>query len=121
MSWTREQIDNILKSNDLAVEKAIIRLFEAQTETEQKTAGTHNKNDRGFCAADARAGTRFARMLLGMNDRNQVCYVKKSLSHPTAIRIFSRYCNEGEQPIDRARRIALKHSKQLVEISNGNK
>ena len=43
MSWTREQIDNILKSNDLAVERAIIRLFEAQTETEQKTAGTHHK------------------------------------------------------------------------------
>ncbi len=118
MSWTREQIDNILKSNDQAVERAIIRLFEEQTETEQKTADAHNKNDRGFCASDARAGTRFARMLLGMNDRNQVCYDKKSLRHPTAIRIFSRYCNEGEQPIDRARRIALKHSKQLVEISN---
>ena len=116
--YTREQIDQILRNNDSAVEQAIVKLFQLQTATEQRSAGTHCQNDIGFNAADAKAGTRFARWLLGMNDRNVVKYPRKSLNHPRAGRIFGRYCQNGGTVMDRARKIALKHSAQLVRIAN---
>ena len=116
--WTRDDIDAKLRASDQAVEAAIIRLFELQTAGEQRTAGTHCQNDAGFNAADAKAGTRFARWLLGMDDRNVVKYPKKSLNHPRASRIFGRYCQDGGTVMDRARKIALKHSAQLVTIAN---
>lgn len=116
--WTRDEIDAKLRASDQAVEAAIIRLFELQTAGEQRTAGTHCQNAEGFNAADAKAGTRFARWLLGMDDRNVVKYPKKSLNHPRASRIFGRYCQDGGTVMDRARKIALKHSAQLVTIAN---
>jgi len=116
--YTRDQINKILITNDSAVERAIIVLFNRQTADEQSTANTNHSNSIGFSACDAKAGTRFARFLLGMNDRNQVVYRKKNLTHNTSRRIFSRYCRDGETPIDRARRIALKHSRQLVDEAN---
>ncbi len=116
--WTRAQIDAKLRGSDEAVETAIIRLFELQTASEQNSAGTHCQNAEGFDSGNAKAGTRFARWLLGMNDRNEVKYPKKSLNHPRANRIFSRYCQDGGTVMDRARKIALRHSSQLVTIAN---
>lgn len=118
MTYTREQIDAMLLTNDAAVERAIIRLFTMQNEDEQQWATTNAQNDRGFGAADARAGTRFARWLQGMDNKNVVRYAKKSLNHPRAQRIFGRYCQDGGTVMDRARKIALKHSRQLVEYAN---
>jgi len=116
--YTREDIDLLLMKSDAAVERAIIVLFHRQTDDEQRQANTNCNNNRGFASCDARAGTRFARFLLGMNDRNQVRYPKKRLTHPISTRIFNRYTQGAERPIDRARRIALKHSRQLVEEAN---
>ena len=125
--YTRDQINHILQSNPAAVENAIIALFRLQTASERQAAQSSNHNDVGFNMCDARAGTRFARWLLGMNDRNQVRYAGKSLQ-PSKLgyrdarnieRLFSRYCDDGETPIDRARRIAIKHSRQLTDIANG--
>jgi len=118
MSYTRPEINAILMNNDRAVERAMIRLFELQTQGEKKVAHTTHKNDVGFCACDAKAGTRFARWVQGFNDRNVKKFPAKKLTHPRASRIFGRYCSAGEAPIDRARRIALKHSAQLVRIAN---
>lgn len=116
---TREQIDHILRTNDRAVERAMIVLFKFQTASEQRRANTDVNNDVGFSMVDARVGTRFARWLLGMNDNNQVRYPVKSLAHPLAARVFKRYCKEHANPMARARHIALKHSAQLVRIANG--
>jgi hypothetical protein len=116
--FNRTQIDNLLRTNDRAVERAMIVLFERQTEDEQSSANTQHDNSRGFSCTDARAGTRFARFLQGMDDRNRVRFPKKSLTHPIARRIFRRHCKNGESVIARARRIALTHSRQLVEEAN---
>jgi len=116
--WTRNDINDLLHSNDKAVERAIVRLFERQNADEQRFATTNTHNSRGFCSSDARAGTRFARWIQGMDDNNRKKYPAKSLNHPKASRIFRNYCKNGESVIGRARRIALKHSKQLVEIAN---
>ena len=105
MAYTRNDIDRILRSNDRAVEKGIKRLFELQTASEQQTGDTVFDNTVGFCCTDARAGTRFARWLLGMDDDNNVRFAPKSLAHERASKVFWRYCKNGETPMDRARRI----------------
>ena len=117
-TWTRNEINELLTRNDMAVMRAIVRLFEMQTLDESRVGVAKHKNNRGFCAADAKAGTRMARWLLGMNDRNEVRYPPKDLRHPLCQKILGRYAH-GDQVIDRARKIVLKHSAQLVEIANG--
>ena len=115
--WTREEIDHLLIENDIAVMRAIVRLFELQTVDESRTGQTKHENSVGFTAADAKAGTRMARWLLGMNDRNEVRYPPKDLRHPLCQRVLGRYA-QGKTVIHRARKIALKHSRQLVDIAN---
>ena len=116
--WTRDEINEMLRTNDKAVERAIVRLFELQNADEQRHGTTNAQNGRGFCSSDARAGTRFARWIQGMDNKNVVRYAPKSLSNPRARNIFYRYCAPNGTVMDRARKIALKHSKQLVEIAN---
>ena len=115
--WTREEIDQLLIENDIAVMRAIVRLFELQTVDESRTGQTKHENSVGFTAADAKAGTRMARWLLGMNDRNEVRYPPKDLRHPLCQRVLGRYA-QGKTVMHRARKIALKHSRQLVDIAN---
>ena len=116
--WTREEIDALLIENDVAVMRAICRLYEMQTQHEQSSARTDTKNNVGFSACDAKAGTRMARWLLGLNDRNEKRYQPKSLLHPKCQAILGRYA-QGGRVIDRARKIAMKHSRQLVRLANG--
>jgi len=120
MPYTRDQIDHLLRTNDRAVERAMVRLFELQRSDEQAVARTRWDNDVGFCCVDAKAGTRFARWILGLDDRNRPKFGAKSLTHDRAAKVFGRYCKNGETPLGRARRIALKHSRQLVALANGD-
>ena len=91
--WTRDEIDAILRSNNAAVERAIIRLFERQTRTEQISESTHLHNSVGFSACHAKNGTYYAKWI-------------QSGRHLTGTHL------------EKARKIALVHSKQLVEIAN---
>lgn len=116
--WTRQEIDALLIENDVAVMRGICRLFEMQTLDEQSSARTATKNSVGFSAGDAKAGTRMARWLLGLNDRNEKRYQPKSLLHPKCQMVLGRYA-QGSRVIDRARKIAMKHSRQLVRLANG--
>ena len=58
--WTRSEIDQLLIDNDIAVMRAIVRLFKLQTSDEISSAETKHENSVGFSAADAKAGTRMA-------------------------------------------------------------
>jgi len=116
--YTRAGINEMLQKNGMAVERAIMRLFTMQNSDEQRNGTANEQNGRGFCSSDARAGTRFARWLQGMDNKNVVRYAPKSLNHGDAYRIFAGYCQNGGTVMDRARKIALKHSQQLVEYAN---
>lgn len=115
--WTRDEIDALLRRSDKAVMRAIIRIFEFQTQDEQKSTQTKHENGRGFTAADAKAGTLFAQYLLGYDKNNVKRWHPKPLTHPHANKVFQRYTHGGTA-IQRARKIALKHSAQLVRIAN---
>lgn len=117
--YTRDQIDSMLQVSDRAVERGIIALFKLQTQDEQRRADTVHHNDVGFNSCNARAGTRFARWLLGLDDRNVQKHEPKSLNHDLAGRVFRRYVGSHGSVIARARAITLKHSRQLTAIANG--
>ena len=101
-TWTRDEIESIISSSDTAVEKAMIRLF----------------NLGAFHERDSEAGTHFAQWLSGMNSKSEIKYPKKSLGHHRAVRRYRKMCLRGEEPIDRARRIALLHSQILTDYAN---
>lgn len=52
--WTEAQIVELLNTNVRAVERAILALYKRQTTEEQRTQGTHQHNNVGFSAADAK-------------------------------------------------------------------
>ena len=118
MLWSRDKIDELLSISDDAVERAMVVLFERQTRDEQNTKDAKYQNGIGFSSADAVAGTHFAQWLQGFNRRNEKVYPPKSLKNKRALKQYKRFCKNGEKPIDRARRIALKHSQQLVNEAN---
>ena len=65
MTYTRSDINTILVTNDKAVERAMVRLFELQNADEQFQGTANEQNGRGFCSSDALVGTRFARWIQG--------------------------------------------------------
>jgi hypothetical protein len=58
-----ETIRALLVSNDRAVERAIIVIFNRQTSDEQQGGHTSHHNGRGFSAFDAGSGTYYARWI----------------------------------------------------------
>lgn len=58
--WTPERIKRLLTSNDRAVERAIVSLFERQTQDEQARSVTRHTNSRGFRANHASRGSYYA-------------------------------------------------------------
>lgn len=61
--WTENEIVELLIGNDLAVERAIARLYSFQTESEKVGDVTKENNGMGFNSADARLGGYYYRWL----------------------------------------------------------
>lgn len=57
---TKEEIKQLLKTNQKAVIRALVVLNERQTAVEQTLQGTVERNGQGFTPADARMGTSMA-------------------------------------------------------------
>lgn len=60
---TKEQIQLLLSTNAMAVERAILALYSRQTSDEQSAATTQHRNGRGFNAFHAKSGSYYARWL----------------------------------------------------------
>jgi len=94
--WTEGEIVALLNSNGLAVERAIIALYQrGQTADERSALATKHDNNIGFSASDARRGSFVARFLV------------ESGRHLTA------------EKIPRNRALAIKYRKQLLAFANG--
>lgn len=92
-TWTKDRIINLLKSNDRAVEKAIVAIYHRQTADEKATSDTKHTNHRGFRSNHASRGSYYARWVLSG-------------------RTLSGY------HVEKAREIALHYHRQLSEIAN---
>lgn len=58
---TKQDIINLLKTNDRAVARALVVLTQRQTATEQASEHTINRNGEGFRPCHARMGTSMAK------------------------------------------------------------
>lgn len=111
----KSQIQAVL-NNPAFVDQAIRLLGENQTPSELRTKSTHLHNDIGFSAAYATTGTRMYEFVTGISTKTgKPTWAPKSLAHPTATRVFSRYLrNHGlESGTALGRKVAEIHWKQL--------
>jgi hypothetical protein len=119
VTHTKAQIAQALV-DPAAVDEAIRILGQNQTADELRTKSTRNHNDIGFSAAYGRVGTRFYEFVTGIQtSTGKKKWEPKSLRHPVANRVFSRYINrrEGcESALDYAREICLLHWRQLDQL-----
>jgi len=90
-----EYIDNLLITNDKAVERAIVALYKLQTPEEQAGKRTNDRNGIGFNQNDAPLGTYCAKWVLS----------GKRLSGPY---------------LDKSRQLALRYHRQLSVIAKNN-
>lgn len=92
--WERSEIETLIRTNDRAVERGVLALFERQTSDEQVSDTTRHSNNRGFSGWSAHGGSYYA-----------------------------KWCRSGRQltgkHLDKARRICLHHAGQLTKIANG--
>lgn len=58
--WTKEEIKELLMTNDRAVERALLVLVERQTQDEKRSETTKYHNEMGFAPCDARMMTSMA-------------------------------------------------------------
>lgn len=61
---TREDINVLLSTNDRAVARALVVLYERQTDDEKGSGVTKHSNGAGFNATDASFGTALAQWVL---------------------------------------------------------
>lgn len=94
-NWNRAKIEKLLRTNNTAVERAIVAIYDRQTADEKAVSDTKHTNSRGFSAAHAKRGSYYARWIRG----------GRRLS--------------GEH-IDKGREIALHYTQQLADIANTN-
>ena len=94
--WAREEIEGMLRKNSRDVERAMVALWERQTQDEQVAQTVSHHNGRGFAGWTARSGTYYAEWV-------------RSGRHLTGTHL------------DKARRIALHHAGQLTDFANGKR
>lgn len=101
-AWTKDRIINLLNTNDLAVERALVAIYDRQTHDEKRDSDTKHDNMRGFRANHASTGSYFARIILkgwsGPNGRNTV--------------------HLNPYKLAKARSIVLHYHRQLCEVAN---
>ena len=92
-TFTPEVIKSMLEKSNLAVERALVAIYDRQTLIEQRVNNTQYLNSEGFSVAHARRGSFYARWIISGR--------KLSGNH-----------------IDKGRNITLHYTKQLAEIAN---
>lgn len=91
--WNEVEITNLLLTNDRAVERGILAIYNRQTESEKRSNATLQSNGEGFAGPDASLGSYYARWIMS----------GRSLS--------------GKH-LDKARKMTIKYRRQLVEVAN---
>lgn len=93
--YTKQDIKQLLLTNDKAVDRAILALYNLQTQDEKGSGETLHSNKVGFSGADGKFGSYLARYILLGNQ------------------LSGEYKN-------RARNMVLKYVGQLVKVANKN-
>lgn len=94
MTWDKAAIQTLLANNDKAVIRAVLAIYNLQTDEEKQSEATLRSNGVGFSGVDARRGTYYAQYI----ERNG--------------RLTGRH-------LELARKMTQKYWRQLAEIANG--
>jgi hypothetical protein len=100
--WTKERIQALLQTNDLAVERAVVALYDRQVADEKATSTTKHDNTVGFTAAHARTLSYYARIILG------------GWKRPNGKKVV--HLHPGK--LEKARRFVMHYHRQLADIAN---
>jgi hypothetical protein len=118
--YNKSTLETLL-ANPAYVDEAIRLIGTNQTADELQSKNTHHQNGEGFSAAYARTGTRLYEFVTGIQTRTgKKKWAPKSLSHPVANRVFSRYIsNHGlNNALELGRKIAMVHWRQLEGLTS---
>jgi hypothetical protein len=118
-TYNKQTLQTLLQS-DAFVNEAIRLLGLNQTPSERRAKNTHLHNDIGFSAAYGRTGTRLFEFVTGINTKTgEKKWAPKSLAHPVANKVFSRYINNHglNNALELGRKIALVHWRQLESLT----
>lgn len=100
--WTKERMLQLLRTNDLAVERALIVIYDRQTQDEKRDKDTKHHNDVGFRANHASTASYFSRIILKgwtfLDGRKRV--------------------HLRSDKLDKARHIVLQYTRQLCDEAN---
>jgi hypothetical protein len=79
--WDNNEIEQLLKSNDIAVVRALMAIYNNQTSEEKVSCGTFVNNGIGFNAFDVHYLTPYINILLkgGKLNLHQIQYVRKKI------------------------------------------
>ena len=61
--WTEEEIRTLVQTNDIVLYRALLKLYDKQTDTEKSARRTYNKNGEGFNSYDAEFLTSLSKYL----------------------------------------------------------
>lgn len=100
--WTPGQIVHLLNTNDIFLERSLVKLFERQTQDEKSASDAKHTNGRGFNKPDSNRLTICAKTILK----------NKGKGVPEGKRLL-------DWQLEDARPRILKYAKQLTEIANG--
>lgn len=62
--WTVEEIKDLVQTNDVVLYRALLKLYNCQTESEKQDKATRDSNGMGFNAYDAEILTSFCDWLI---------------------------------------------------------
>lgn len=92
--WTKDQIVEMLQTNDRAVTRAVVAIYKRQTADEQRSETTRVSNNIGFNHADAPYLSWCAKYAI------------------------NRRSNLSGKHLEKSRKRMMKYWKQLLEIAN---
>lgn len=98
---TADSIKTLLSTSDAAVEKALLVIYDRQTQDEQDTQGTRHSNGVGFSAVDAEILSSFA------------CWVQRKQSQGVKL---GKCLSQKQMAL--ARKKIARYARQLAEVAN---
>ena len=100
--WTKDRMIALLTTNDLAVERALVVLYDRQTHDEKRDSETKHHNAVGFRKNHDHTGSRLA------------CYILKGWKQPNGKKLL----HLNQVNLGKAREIVLHYHRQLCEEAN---
>jgi hypothetical protein len=107
LRWSKEDIQDLLRTNDRAVVRALLFLYSQQTKDEQEVEATQHSNGRGFNGMDANFLSSLAKQYQQRKflSRKQIGFVRQKLMKywrqlaERAEEVEARRLAEGKEPI----------------------